>query len=509
MKSVKLLTLSIVTLLLGGCVNVLPNSESDSENDNSSINSDSVTKKVNGYYQKDLKYVSKEFDPTLAPSLGDQPVLLVPVHLAGKTSYKWSTTNFNKARNAAKSFEDYYTQVSRGLIHNPVTVVGDEIEMFNASELFTQNYFKDYDENTNFDHLYALIDEATEYLYSLEDFDITDYDSDHDGYIDSIHFVVDGSDNNVWGSAIWPHMNTIGRERGTKEKPIVNTYSLSNLGHFTDARTMIHEQGHIYGLQDYYDYAYSNLNLVGSQDMQCNNKGDWNSFSKLSVGWSTPYVIDGTKDVTTLTIKPSMTSGDSILIPCGDSYNDTPYDEYILLELYSKIGVNEQDWSSTLGNGGVRLYHVDARLWGYNDEDFQADLSGESYGEIVGGDFIDTIYDNPYKNYQLAFSNSLNNTYASPWVKEHGNNYHLLHLIEATNKNTFGDLNNRYSYLKEADFFKTNDSFTIGEHDGYTNYGPSSFYNVDKCNNGESFNYGIRFLEVSPNEAKIEITKLK
>lgn len=517
MSNKKSLLLLTCTLLLGSCFNVNPSSgsiniegsseDTTSEDTLTHYTADTTVKHFDGFYQRAMTYASKEYEPALAPSIGEQPVLLVPVHLAGKTSYKWDKSSINKAITAGQDFETYYTQVSRGYIHNPVTVLGDTETLFNASEIFTQNYFKDYDENTNFEHLYALIDEITEYMYNLEDFDITKYDTDHDGYIDSIHFVVDGSDDNVWGSAIWPHMNTIQRAPGTKDRPIVNTYSLSNLGHFDSARTMIHEQGHIYGLEDYYDYAYSNLNLVGSQDMQCNNKGDWNSFSKMSVGWAKPYVVDGSKKVTTITINPSMTSGDCIVVPCGDSYNDSPYDEYILLELYSKVGVNYKDWSNVLGNGGVRLYHVDARLWGYNEDNFVPDPSGDTYGEIVGGGYINSIYESTYEKHTISTSNSLGNSYARPGIKDLEYKFHLLHLIEATNKNTYGDLNNKYSYLKEADFFRTNDSFTIGSHDGYTNYGPSSFVNKDKCNNGETFNYGIYFKEVTPESATIEITK--
>ena len=47
-----------------------------------------------------------------------------------------------------------------------------------------------------------------------------------------------------------------------------------------DAHTYIHEMGHMLGLPDYYDYSFKS-SPTGMYDMQDNNVGDHNPFSKM------------------------------------------------------------------------------------------------------------------------------------------------------------------------------------------------------------------------------------
>ena len=47
----------------------------------------------------------------------------------------------------------------------------------------------------------------------------------------------------------------------------------------SNTRIIIHEHGHMLGLNDYYDTSYSGRDLVGQWDMQSNNVFDWNAFS--------------------------------------------------------------------------------------------------------------------------------------------------------------------------------------------------------------------------------------
>lgn len=151
--------------------------------------------------------------------------------------------------------------------------------------------------------------------------------------------------------------------------------------------------------------------------------------------------------------------------------------------------------------GGVRLYHVDARLWGYNSE-----------SSFNNGGFVDDIDNNKYKYLQLANHNTSNNTeYATIKPSVIANKgYRLLHLIQAGNKNTFEVASKNPSksqLLKKADLFSTGDTFSIGSHTGYTNYGTNFFKNKTTLNNGEAFPYVISFDEVSTTSATITITK--
>lgn len=79
------------------------------------------------------------------------------------------------------------------------------------------------------------------------------------------------------------------------------------------------------GLEDYYCYNAS-WSPMGYVDMMDHNCGDHNSFSKFTLGWSSPKVVD--KKVI-IDLKPFVTTGESILLPSYNN-NGTAFDEYLL-----------------------------------------------------------------------------------------------------------------------------------------------------------------------------------
>jgi len=69
---------------------------------------------------------------------------------------------------------------------------------------------------------------------------------------------------------------------------ISNGYYSPNI----DAHMLVHETGHMLGLEDY--YSYSGLeNPCGGVDMMDLNVGDHDAYSKMVLGWVNPYVVDG------------------------------------------------------------------------------------------------------------------------------------------------------------------------------------------------------------------------
>lgn len=141
-----------------------------------------------------------------------------------------------------------------------------------------------------------------------------------------------------------------------------------------DAHTFIHEFGHMLGLKDYYDLnSYSDISAcspMGRMDMMDCSLGDHNAFSKMLLNWTRPFVPKGECEIT---LRPGTGNGDCILLPIGE-YNDTPFDEYLLLEYYSPTYLNYADANlradpgmSLMAKSGVRAYHVDARLGVFED----------------------------------------------------------------------------------------------------------------------------------------------
>lgn len=476
-------------------------SSSTSEESSISTSSSSEDTSIKGFSNIDMAFINKDLDSSYAPTIGEQTVLFVPVHLAGDPTYTWTLNTLNKYKNYGQDLTNYYTNASNGKIHNPVTMLATKTDdIYQAGESYTEDSFMGETFEEGYSHLLDLFQEIIDYYSSR--IDLSNYDSDGDGFIDSIHFIVDGSDNNTWGSTLWPHMATTGFPKGTKNKPNVHAYSLSNLGHDSGAYTTIHEQGHIYGVQDYYDYSYSGMDLVGHFDMQSSNMGDWNAFSKLSAGWANAYVYNYEEEDCSITINPAGTSNDCIIVPTRD-YNNSPFDEYILIELVTRVGNYTNDWYSDLGNGGIRVSHVDARLWGCDLTDID-DINKDS-PHVTGGNFVKTL-DNEYDYTFLAFSNSLGDEYPQCYIEEFEGRYHLYHVLQRGNVNTFQS--GSRTYLTSGDLFKTNDTFTIGEHDGYTDYGPNFFANYDRLNSEELFNLGISFTNVGTQSATIRIKQL-
>ena len=160
-----------------------------------------------------------------------------------------------------------------------------------------------------------------------------------------------------------------------------------------DAHTDIHEFGHMLGLIDYYDTDSASdpspCSPLGRMDMMDCSLGDHDAFSKLLLGWTKPYVVN---DSCEITIRQGEGNGDCILLT--NDWNGTPFDEYLLLELYSPSYLNAFDAKNTraegtrlMGRPGIKIYHIDARLGIYADRS-KSPLSYLEGGKL-GGNSID------------------------------------------------------------------------------------------------------------------------
>lgn len=455
-----------------------------------------------------VKLTARDFGSRYAPSLGEQKILIVPVRLAGSTSYEWNQAELDAVEEATFSYDrfdslaSYYYRASNGRLHLTGEVAGTMDNMFESS--YTESYLMG---DMDGSRLLALFEECLDWLYN-QDIDLDSYDSDDDGHIDSIHFFVDGGGNADWQSSLWPHMATLAMEPGPLNQPTIMSYSLSNLGFLgSSSIATIHEQGHIYGIEDYYDYS-GYIDCLGGFDMQDMNMGDWNSFSKMSLGWVDPIYLNlelGEEIEVELT--PASLGGSPLLL--ATDWNGTAYDEYVLLELFSRYGNNEISWDEysssygDLGEGGIRLYHVDARLASRLDSSGLLSYVDDSF-------LLQSAETREGTSYQVGHSNSFyGSDYASPNISADRltgvSAYYLLNVIQKGNVNTFCDVYSRDKYLSEDDLFETGDSFSMEGTLGTEAYGDEFFRNGDRFNNGDEFPYVLNFLEVTPTGATINV----
>ncbi|MBO8426523.1 MAG: hypothetical protein IAC61_04290 [Firmicutes bacterium] len=168
-----------------------------------------------------------------------------------------------------------------------------------------------------------------------------------------------------------------------------------------DPHTYIHEVGHLLGLPDYYDTTSSDLRIspLGRMDMMDCSVGDHNAFSKYLLGWGMPYVVTGECSIT---LNQATYNNQMVLL--SPSWNQTPYDEYLLLEFYTPGILNGPDADKSRGDGarlpsypGIKAYRVDARLALYENNRKGGILSPSTVLGESGLDFnSDNSLSSPY-----------------------------------------------------------------------------------------------------------------
>ena len=205
-----------------------------------------------------------------------------------------------------------------------------------------------------------------------------DYDTDGDGYVDMVFFLVAGYAANYGGNNdnyLWPHMYYLYRAPmldnvgfglyacSTEIAGWENSYSgVNGIG------TFCHEFGHVLGLPDLYDTDYE------SGGGQSRDPGEWsimaggsgNNFGRNPVGYSLyeryalgfthPVKITGTGE---LSLDPLDESN------IGYRLNTNRDREFFLIE-------NRQQgkWDRYLPGHGMMIAHVDStnrRIWEYNE----------------------------------------------------------------------------------------------------------------------------------------------
>ena len=205
----------------------------------------------------------------------------------------------------------------------------------------------------------------------------TYYDANHDGFLDLIWIVYshETTSDQTW----WAYV-TYTNNAGSVSNPAVKTLGWASIDWMDkgfgglDPHTYIHETGHTYGLDDYYDYKHY-WAPMGGVDFMDHNLGDHCMFSKWSLGWTSPWVVD---DDAIITLRPGTTTGDCFILP-SPGYNGTVFDEYIMVELMAPVGLAEQDYKNGYENTngfsepGLRITHVDARVYQGNHDTYLKD----------------------------------------------------------------------------------------------------------------------------------------
>jgi len=542
MKPLKTTYLTLMTLILASCEIVLPSVPFSSTTDPTSTDTTSITtsSETTSLTESSLTSTSiadsssavssqiveqgyaKQVNPTIdingyressgnigLPTTGDVKLLVIPVtftdyrcgNLCATRKEQIRKTFFGNASETSwHSVKSYYEASSYGTL----TLSGVVTDWFDSS--WSTSQFASLTTNQGdypeaFDPTWAMLDAAIAWYKTYSGDDLTEYDTDFDGFIDSVYLVYNNpnatnavysteGEDVFWAYTYW-HYNNYGNQN--LSSPVGMTLVWSSFDFMfegygangLDSHTYIHELGHAFGLDDYYTYSENDWGAAGGLDMMDYNILDHNAFSKYLLGWTKPYVLTTTQTTTTITLNAFESSGDFFLL--GNNWNGSAFDNYLIFEFYTPTGLNQKDSAAAYpGNNlrgftvpGVKIYHVDARLGKYSN----------SSGAFGG--YTDTL-NVGFSNYPyIAHSNSVD------WSQNE--NFKLLHLLEESGTNTFidGDVASNATLFRSGDVF--NPATT---HSGL-------FYNQGgRFNDNSLIGYSVSFSNVTSQSATLTVTKI-
>ena len=477
------------------------------------------------------------------PSLGSTKLLVIPVWFNDSSSFISESKKENVRSDIQsayfgsneevgwRSVKSYYEEESQGLLK----INGSVSEWYEVNRNHSYYRQDDADDYSPAPKTCELAVAATDWYFNNHKSEKkTDYDSDGDGYLDGIMLIyaapdftaLDNDDyDNLWAFCCWvqdydkqnpanPAVNAFfwasydfmyGKEvietrAGIKGTSRLHYYSGDTSKCKIDTHTYIHEMGHMFGLEDYYDYSSHGYKPAGAFSMQDHNVGGHDPFSSFALGWGKAYIPRSTMNID---LKPFATSGEMILLsPNWNEYN-SPFDEYLLLEYYTDEGLNEFDttykYLSQYGKDypigtkeyGIRLWHVDARLLYTNDGDLspsKVTTNPKILNNRVLLMMSNTYYDSAYDEEDQGYLTYLGKDYA---------NYNVLQLIR--NSSTIG--------YKPTDNFSSSSLFKAGDTFSMSKYS-RQFVNSTKLNSKNDLGFAFSVNACNNGYASITVTKL-
>ena len=410
------------------------------------------------------------------PNEGVVNLLIIPVWFTDSSTFITNSTNKDNVKSDIEdaffgdaadtgwySVSSFYSTESFG----KVTLTGTVTDWYEISQ--DHNYYSTDDvystRTTN------LTIAASEWYFAENpNVDRTTYDLDGDGYLDGVILIYAAPDyqaqgltrsNNLWAYTSWVCNNP------KVEEPVANQFSWmsydfmyganasgragtnyhgGDTSHLVlDTHIYIHETGHLFGLYDYYDYdthydseQHMRLSYVyaGGFSMQDYNVGGHDAYSVMALGWADPFIPTTSGEIT---LKSFQKSHQLVLLTPEWNDYDSPFDEYVLLELYTNEVLNQNDsayqYRGTYPKGptvaGIRVWHVDSRLV-------------STRGKVTPNAKGDKVTIGTNNNEKSGKSDELSNA-------------NLLQLI----RNNTNESKNTYSGLSNNNLFKAGSSFSV------------------------------------------------
>ena len=369
----------ITSSLKVGKQNIVSLKVTDSDSNTSTT---SIIIEINNYLGIETSESIKEVDEYALPSTGNVEVLVIPISFPNYPATPEMLNTIYKAFFGTESdtewesLNSYYKKSS----YNKLNIEGDVTDWYTPKK--SQSYYANYEDDDNY--LYGSTKLMTEALAHFnKQYDYFKYDSNNDGYIDAVYMVyncpIGGNKTAIeeefyWAYTYWDLYADDRLYQDTKGYGYVfmsYDFFLEDLKFqkkkiAINTQTLIHETGHLFNLEDYYDYdeedKYKNDGGYCGADMMEYNIGDHSPISKILLDWVNPIVIkkSGIYELPSFTL-----TGTTFLISANNSFTSI-FDEYYLIDFYTLNGLNELElktfFNTNNSYAGVRVSHVDASL---------------------------------------------------------------------------------------------------------------------------------------------------
>ena len=472
-----------------------------------------------------MDYMLNSGDMSSTPSIGEAKLLVIPIWFKDSNSYI-ATSNKEIVRSDIekayfgsnedtgwRSVKTYYEEES----HGALTLNGTVSNWYSINS----NSSSYADENSGVYSTVSLVTTASNWYFQNNPSDSRDnYDCDNDGYLDGVILIYGAPDSSATGREdegnFWAYTYWTGNDRGSVGSPTANAFFWASYdfmyGHNIvqqktgvasrpyatgdttyakiDTHTFIHEMGHMFGLEDYYDYS-GQYSPAGGFSMQDENVGGHDPFSSFSLGWGKAYIPTETS---TFRLKPFATTGEMIILSPNWNTDNSPFDEYIIIEYFTRNGLNQFDsthaYRSQYPTGskkdGIRVWHVDARLL-YTTDGRSYDANKVTTNPSTDQGYVTLMMSNTYSGGSSGYISPLGSRYV---------NYNVLQLIRNKTTATYKPTDS----LATASLFYEGDTFTMSKF-------KSQFYKSGKLNSTKQLGFTFEVGAIEEDSAIITVTK--
>ena len=481
---------------------------------------------------------------SMTPSTGTASLLIIPVWFNDSTTFISEAKKESVRQDIEKAYfgtneetgwrsvKTYYEEESLG----ELTLNGKVSEWYEINTNYDYYRMDEPTSDSGAPHTSALVEEATNWYFNTHTSDFRrNYDHNGDGYLDGVVIIYAAPDlqalnkdndktyANLWAYCFWIQKSDSAHKSTTS--PGVNAFFWASYDYMygddvanartggrygsgdtkkchLDTHTYIHEMGHMFGLEDYYDYSTNGRNQKGYQpaggfSMQDHNVGGHDPFSSYALGWGKAYLPNKT---TNIDLKPFSTSGEMIILNPNNGGRNSPFDEYLILEYYTPQGLNEFDvvnqYMKSYGKSypnatleyGIRLWHVDARLLYRTRLESSWNAGNVTTDPTTASGKVTLMMSNSYDDGSCEYISVLGPSYA---------NYNVLQMIRNSSTATYKP----EDYLNSATLFKANDFFSMDKYS-------KQFVNGDKLNSNINLGFSFTVNACNKNYASISIEKL-